>query len=152
MDRVGNTEVPDGEPIAEMAVAVWSKIYKTLIPTKQQVRRGEVMNYTADSHLMNPLTWAVHKADNQKIETNMVLVDAMGGQKVDTGRRKELMEYSLPGETLVLSPDGKFMLHNDFYDQKQYRHALFIHDDSAEVGEEKKPKERDRRGNRGGRR
>ncbi len=143
-DRVGDFEVPDGEPAVDMAVAVWSKIYKTLVPTKQLVRRGELLNYTADAHLLNPLTWAVHKADRQKIHTNMVLVDVMGGEAVDTGRRKELMDYSLPGETLVLNSEGEFVLHNDFDDQKEYRHSLFIHDDSAEVGEAKKPKDRDR--------
>ena len=152
VDRVGNFEIPDGEPAIEIAAAVWSGDYHTLIPTKQRVRRGDLLNYTADSHLLNPLTWAVHKAEAQEINTGMVLVDAMGGDQIDTGRRKELMEYSLPGEALVLNPEGEFVLHNDFDDQREYRHSLFIHDDSAEVGEVKKVKDRDRRIRGGGRR
>jgi hypothetical protein len=149
MDRVGSTEVPDGEPMIDMAVSVWSTVYKTLVPTKQQVRRGDLLSYVADSHLLNPLTWTIHEAEQQKIDTGMVMVDIVGGEEVDTGRTKELMPPSLPGEALVMSSDGQFEIHNDFEDQKMYRHSLFIHDDSAQVGEVKEPKRNPRE--RGGR-
>ena len=149
MDRVGSVEVPDGEPIAEMAVAIWSTDYKTLLPTKEEVRRGDLLNYFADSNLLNPLTWTVHKAEQQEINTGKVMVDIMGGGAVDTGRSRELMPPSLPGETLIMGPDGTFELHNDFDDQTMYRHSLFINDDSAEVGEVKEPKRKDRGRGRG---
>ena len=150
MDRVGSVEVPDGEPIAEMAVAIWSTAYKTLMPTKEEVRRGDLLNYVADSNLLNPLNWTVHRAEQQQINTGKVMVDIMGGNAVDTGRTRELMPPSLPGETLIMSPDGTFELHNDFDDQTAYRHSLLIHDDSAEVGEVKEPKRKDRGRGRGG--
>ena len=146
-DRVGAVEVPDGEPIVDMAVSIWSRTLKTLVPTKQQVRRGDLLSYVTDAHVLNPLKWTVHKVEQQEINTGVVLVDIMGGDEVDTGRTKELMTHSIPGETLVMTPDGKFEVHNDFDDQRMYRHSLFIHDDSAQVGELKEPKKK--RGRRG---
>ena len=126
-DRVGAVEVPDGEPIVDMAVSIWSRTLKTLVPTKQQVRRGDLLSYVTDAHVLNPRKWTVHKVEQQEIDTGIVLVDIMGGDEVDTGRTKELMTHSIPGETLVLTPDGKFEVHNDFDDQRMYRHSLFIH-------------------------
>jgi hypothetical protein len=60
------------------------------------------------------------------------------------------MEYRMPGEVLVLTNDGQFHVHNSFEDQADYRKSLFIHDETNEVGEEKKPKRdsRDRERNR----
>ena len=109
-----------------------------------------MLSYVADPHLLNPLTWTVHKAEQEEIDTGKVMVDIMGGNAVNTGRTKELIPPSLPGETLVMGSDGTFELHNDVDDQKMYRHSLFIHDDSAEVGEVKKPrKSRGRQGAEG---
>jgi len=157
------TQVPVGEPTAEVAAAVWwGRNLGTALPTKQTVSRGDALNFYTTSYFLHPITWRVHVAKNVDvedgeaqfmvpIETNNVVIDMMGGEELPLPRT-EKMRFSVASEMLVMDEFGEFSVKNDMEDSAQFRNLLFLEDDSQTVGRGKrrKKKSKDNGDSRGG--
>ena len=143
---------PAGESQTEIAASTWSAKYGTAIPTKQTVRRGELLNFHAPAHFVNPITWQVFLTRSQDfktaqgddkykvpIRTNKVVVDAMGGTELPLPRA-EKMRHNLASEILVMDSAGNFTISNDMVDRTTYRNLLLQPDEPQTLGTPKRPK------------
>ena len=139
--KINNESIPDGEPTLDIVASVRSKQYNAILPARRQVYRGDALDFSADIHVLNPVTWLVHVMRNAPVVTETVIVDMLGGDELDLPRQ-ELMRHHLPSEVLIMKADGTFEISNDMVDKTQFKQLLLLDDDSAEVGRKKRrPKE-----------
>jgi len=135
--RVGKTEIPVDEPKAEIVTSVEDSKYQgTHIAAKRMFSIGDLLNFTEPVTILHPVAQSIHFLEEAAIESNGVLIDVMGGERLDIARN-EPMEYDLPGETLIMDEDGNFIISNDIEDLKYARHALRLPDEKAEYGGKK---------------
>jgi hypothetical protein len=148
--RIDNTKVPRGESSVSMVAATLSRDLNTIVPAYREVRRGDLVNFIAKkAHVLNPVDQTVRIYEDAEIDTNAVVVDLQGGEKLDIKGAK--MEFFAPTEVLVMDAQGNFQLRNEMADYRGYRHAMFKDDESSEFGKKKeKPEKEDREGGRGG--
>ena len=137
--RVGETVIALTEPIARFVAGAWSEKYNTLLPSKRDVSRGDLLNFIAERiHMLNPRDYRVLRADNEPIQTNGVVVDIMGGMSLPY---TVPMRYQAPTDVLVLDASGNLRVQNSLDDYKGYRHALFLEDEKAEYGKPRPSRE-----------
>jgi hypothetical protein len=150
--RVNNSfYVPTGDSSAEIVASKWSKKYQTKYPAHRVVKSGDVLDFKPEKavHLLHPIEWTVHKLeDPPEMKTGAVVIDILGGEDLRITQSK--MDFNLPGEVLIMDADGNFRVQNDINDRLEFRHALFLDDELAEVGKKKKSKEDDNEGFGGG--
>ncbi len=143
--RINNSfSVPSGDTSADMVTSTWSKKYHTQIPAHREVRPGDVLNFKPKEavHLLHPIDWTVRKLeDPPELITDAVVIDILGGEDLKISQSK--MDFNMPGEVLIMDAEGNFRVQNDVKDRLDYRHALFLDDELAEVGKKKKKKEDD---------
>ena len=60
------------------------------------------------------------------------------------------MDFHLPGEVLVMDANGNFHIRNDSQDKLAYHRALFLEDESAEVGKKRVDKDKENGFSEGG--
>ena len=135
----GRDFVLGGDPAAEIVASQWNTTFDTKIPVHRFVQRGEVLNFTPDKpvHVLHPVDMTVRVLEEQpEIKTNAVVVDMIGGEKLPVYRA--MMDFHMPGEILILDAQGKFRVQNDIADRKEYHMALFLDDESSEVGRARK--------------
>ncbi len=143
--KINNESIPDGEPTLDIVASVRSKKYNAILPARRQVYRADALDFSADIHVLNPVTWLVRVMRNAPVVTETVIVDMLGGDELDLPRQ-ELMRHHLPSEVLIMNADGTFDISNDIVDKTQFKQLLLLDDDSAEVGKKKRrPKEDDER-------
>ena len=148
--RIDNVKVPRAESSVSMVAATMSRDLNTMVPAWREVRRGDLVNFIAKkAHVLNPVDQTVRVYEDAEIDTNAVVVDLQGGEKLDIKGAK--MEFFAPTEVLVMDAQGNFQLRNEMADYRGYRHAMFKDDESSEFGKKKeKPEKEDREGGRGG--
>jgi hypothetical protein len=148
--KIGSKELADGEPVADLVVAPWDKFFRAMFPGRKKSYRGESLDFAANIHVLNPISWVVHRMENAPIFSQTVLVDMMGGDELALPR-DELMRHRTAAEVLVMQPDGSLKVTNDLATRTKFKQALFQPDDSNEVGElrEKKPEPESNQGDRG---
>jgi hypothetical protein len=147
--RIDNVKVPRAESFVPMVAATMSRDLNTMVPALREVRRGDLVNFTAKkSHVLNPVDQTVRVYENAEIDTNAVVVDFLGGEKLDIKGAK--LEFFAPTEALVMDAQGNFQLRSDMADYRELRHAMFWDDESREVGRKRERPEREDRNNRGG--
>lgn len=135
--RVGSTEIPVDEPKAEIVTSVEDPAYQgTRIAAKRMFSIGDLLNFAEPVTILHPVAQSIHFIEEADIRSNGVLIDVMGGQRLDIARN-EPMQYELPGETLIMNEDGDFVISNDIEDLKEARHALRLPDEKAEYGGKK---------------
>jgi len=142
--RVANVELPEGEPTAEVVPVVWSPKYGTELSVRKQALRADSLDYNANIHILNSVTWDVHVFDNAPIISKTVVVDMMGGEEL-TLPKEELMRHNLPAEILVMNEDGSFHVSNDMNDKGRLKRTLFLPDDTASVGGDRALRDRQKR-------
>ncbi len=131
--RIGETVIALSEPVARFVAGIWSEKYNTLLPSKREVSRGDLLNFVAERvHLLNPRDYRVLRADNERINTNGVVVDIMGG--LELPYRNLPIRFQAPTDVLILDASGNLRVQNSLEDYKGYRHALFMEDEKAEYG------------------
>jgi hypothetical protein len=143
--RVGGVKVPRFEPTAAVVAAEFSRDLNTLVPAlRPEARRGEVLNFSVSkAHVLNPKDGSVRVYPDAEVNTNAVVVDLQGGEKLDIRGAK--VDFFAPSELLVMDAQGNFHLQNELADYRGYRHALFRDDESSEFGKKKekeKPEEK----------
>ena len=143
--RVNNSfYIPTGDPSAEVVTVIWDDKYHTQIPAHRVVKTGDVLNFKPEKavHLLHPIDWSVRKLENpDELKTDAVVIDILGGEALRITQSK--MDFNLPGEILIMDAAGNFRVQNDVQDRLDYRHALFLDDELAEVGKKKKKKDED---------
>jgi hypothetical protein len=145
--RVGSFELLDGEPLIDLVVAPWDRALRAMLPGRKKAYRGEALDFVASAHVLNPLSWLVHKLDNAPIFSQTVMVDLMGGSELALPK-DDVMRYHTAAEMLIMEPDGSLKVTNDLADRTKYKQALLLPDDPKEFGtpREKKQEEDDNRG------
>jgi hypothetical protein len=144
-------ELPVGEVEVEVAASAWwDKNLGTALPTKQNVHRGDALDFIAESYFLHPATLEVKVAKNAPdaegpnqykvpITTGMVVVDAISGAELELPRT-EKMRHQTASEILIMDDNGNFRVKNDMYDRTQFRNMLHLADESQTVGKGKKRK------------
>ena len=144
-------ELPVGEPNVEVAASAWWEQDKgTALPTKQNVHRGDALDFITESYFLHPATLEVKVAKNDPdaegpnqykvpITTGMVVVDAISGEELELPRT-EKMRHQTASEILIMDDDGNFRVKNDMNDRTQFRNMLHLADESQTVGKPKKRK------------
>lgn len=135
--RVGQVEIPVEEPKAEVVTVVEDPNFQgTHIAAKRLFAIGDQLNFSEPVTVMHPVAQSIHFVEEANIESNGVLIDVMGGERLDISRT-EPMQYNLPGETLIMDEQGRFVISNDIDDLTEARHALRLPDETAEFGGKK---------------
>jgi uncharacterized membrane protein YgcG len=148
--KINNEPLPDGEPVMEVVASVWSKQYNTALPARKEVFRGDALDFSANIHVLNPITWSVHVLENAPVLTESVVVDMLGGEELELPRQ-ELMRHHLPSEVLIMKADGSFEVANDMDQKTRFKQLLLLGDESTEIGKpRRKPKDQDSGRGRGG--
>lgn len=148
--RVDGVKVPRMEPTVAVVAAEWSRDLNTLVPAlRPETRRGELLNFTAPkAHVLNPRDSSVRVFPEAEIDTNAVVVDVQGGEKLDIRGAK--LDVFAPSELLVMDAQGNFQLRNELVDYRGFRHALFREDESREFGKKKEKEKPEDKNNNGG--
>lgn len=135
--RVGQIEIPVEEPKAEVVTVVEDPAFQgTHVAAKRLFAIGDQLNFSEPVTVMHPVAQSIHFVEEADIESNGVLIDVMGGERLDIARN-EPMQYELPGETLIMDEKGQFVISNDIEDRADARHALRLPDETAEFGGKK---------------
>jgi hypothetical protein len=135
--RVGQVEIPVEEPKAEVVTVVEDAAFQgTHIAAKRVFSVGDQLNFSEPVTVMHPVAQSIHFVEEANIESNGVLIDVMGGERLDISRN-DPMQYELPGETLIMNQSGQFVISNDIEDLADARHALRLPDETAEFGGKK---------------
>lgn len=135
--RVGTTEIPVGEPKAEIVTSVEDSQYPgTRIAAKRLFSIGDLLNFSEPVTILHPVAQSIHFIEEANLRSDGVLIDVMGGERLDVPRN-EPIQYDLPGETLIMDRNGEFIISNDIEDLMDARHALRLPDEKAEYGGKK---------------
>lgn len=135
--RVGQVEIPVEEPKAEVVTVVEDPNFQgTHVAAKKLFAVGDQLNFSEPVTVMHPVAQSIHFVEEANIESNGVLIDVMGGERLDLSRT-DPMQYDLPGETLIMDENGRFVISNDIEDLTEARHALRLPDETAEFGGKK---------------
>ena len=138
--QIGDVAVPIDEPKVAIVTEVEDAEFNGLeISAKKEFYTGDVINFAEPITIMHPLAKSVHFMANADFSTNATLVDVMGGGRLDVPRNDPI-QYDLPGEALVMTPDGEFRISNDIDDRTKARAALRLPDEKAEYGRKKRKK------------
>ncbi len=138
--KVGSSEIPIEEPKVNVVVELENPELSGIeMAAKEKFSVGDLMNFSEPITIMHPVAQSVHFLEDANFETEATLVDVMGGEQLDLPKG-EPMQYSLPGESLVMGPDGKFRVTNDIEQRALARHALRTPDEKSEYGKRKKKK------------
>ena len=135
--RVGSTEIPIEEPKAEIVTSVEDSQYQgTHIAAMRSFAIGDLLNFSEPVTILHPVAQSIHFIEEAELRSDGVLIDVMGGNRLDIGRNAPI-QYNLPGETLIMDSEGTFIISNDMEDLKEARHALRLPDEKAEYGGKK---------------
>ena len=138
--EMGGVDVPIDEPAVALVTEVEGADFNGIeLAAKKEFHTGDMINFAEPITIMHPLARSVHFMANADFNTNATLVDVMGGKRLDVPRNDPI-QYDLPGESLVMTPDGEFRISNDIDDRTFARAALRLPDEKAEYGRKKRKK------------
>jgi hypothetical protein len=125
-------EVQMTETSVNLVSAVWDASRATEVPIEKTVYRGSYLNFTEDADVLNPLTLQLRTIKEYEFETDAVVVDLRGGEKLLVDEAEERNEddvvYNTPGEVLVMDGNGNLLVCNEIDDAEQYRRLTFQDD------------------------
>ncbi len=137
---IGDTEVPIEEPKVAMIAEIENPDLgkgRFDMAGKKEFSIGDLMNFAEPVTILHPVAMSVHFLEKGDFKTESTLIDVMGGDRLGLPRN-DPTQYSLPGESLVMRPDGQFIVTNDIEQRTEARHALRLPDEKAEYGKRKK--------------
>jgi hypothetical protein len=138
--KVGDDEIPIEEPKANVVTELENPELSGMeMAGKKEFSIGDLMNFSEPITIMHPVAQSVHFLEEANFETGATMVDVMGGERLNLPKG-EPIQYSLPGESLVMGTDGQFRITNDIEQRIFARHALRTPDEKAEFGKRKKRK------------
>ncbi len=153
--KINDQYLETGEPVANIAAAAWNPDFGVRVPANREARRADVLNFSALAHILHPIDWTVRKLPDADIETDTMVVDMLGGNEVrELSNSRSPIKYFIPGEVLLMGPNGELTVRNNSDDKENFNLALFLDDEVAEIGKKKsnddEDKSRDRDRGRGG--
>lgn len=132
--RIGDVEIPVEEPTAEIVTSMEAPdLNGATLAAKRRFATGEVINFEEPITVMHPVAMSVHFLNDAKFKTDGTVVDIMGGKRLDLPRNLPV-QYSLPGETLLMKSDGSFHISNEIEEKAEARHSLRLPDEKAQFG------------------
>lgn len=135
--RVGEIEIPVEESKAEIVTKIEDTQFQgTHLAAMRLFSVGDLMNFTEPVTIMHPVSQSIHFVEEAEVQSDGVLIDVMGGDRLEIARNAPI-QYDLPGETLIMNSDGKFIISNDIEDRQDARHALRLPDEKSEFGGKK---------------
>ena len=138
--RVGNSEIPIEEAKVSMVTELENSDLSGIeMAGKKEFSVGDLMNFSEPITIMHPVSQSVHFLEEANFETGATVVDVMGGERLNLPKG-EPVQYSLPGESLVMDSNGQFRVNNDIEQRTSARHALRTPDEKSEYGKKKKKK------------
>ena len=138
--KVAGGEIPIEEPKVNVVTELENPDLKGMeMAAKKEFSVGDLMDFSEPVTIMHPVAQSVHFLEEANFETGATLVDVMGGERLDL-QKGEPIQYSLPGESLVMGADGKFRVTNDIDQRTSARFALRAPDEKVEFGKRKKKK------------
>ncbi len=123
------------DPEAEVLVSDWSDEFGTLVSMYRNVRRGDWLStrLSGFTKVLHIIDQSVRKLTDYEFRSNKFVVDIMGGQAINY--RASPVDYSTPGEILVMDDDGNVFIHNSFAEKREFRNRLLMEDESAEYNQ-----------------
>jgi len=138
--KVGDREIPIEEAKVNMVTELENGDLSGMeMAGMKGFSTGDLMNFSEPITIMHPVAQSVHFLEEAVFDTGATLVDVMGGERLNLPKG-EPIQYSLPGESLVMGADGQFKVNNDIEQRSSARHALRTPDEKAEYGKRKKRK------------
>ena len=138
--KVGKSEIPIEEAKVNIVTELENPDLSGMeMAGKKGFSTGDLMNFSEPITIMHPVSQSVHFLEEATFETGATVVDVMGGERLDLPKG-EPIQYSLPGESLVMGADGQFRVTNDIEQRAHARHALRTPDEKSEYGKRKKRK------------
>jgi hypothetical protein len=104
------------EQMVEVLVRNWLPKQADVALHVKNVMRGEVVNFSDEAVIMDPITGMPTKEPKVDFRTNSVLVDIAGGERLDTGTSKP----TAPVEILVMGPDGDLTVGSQITDADEF--------------------------------
>ena len=99
----------------------YEKEHKNDIPSgATKLWRGSVANFSkSGAELVDPKLMMLRKKQkSHKFQSDMLVVDIMGGQELPKGERKEKLK--VPGEVLVLNSAGQLEVHTEIDESREF--------------------------------
>jgi hypothetical protein len=158
--NIGETKLPKGEPKVNLVATYSSTELGTTVPAPKIASRADLLNFTLPKiNLLHPNTFEVLNLRNGKVQSNLMVVDMLGGEEIRLNEIREVKsfnenpnppegfdplfsKYTETSEVLVMDAAGKFRVKNSAEDYSKYRSTLFLPDETSELG--KKPAEKDK--------
>ncbi len=119
-DKTIYYENPAAEPEANMIVVAYDPTENGDIPGEQKLKRGAVANFkeSKDVWMVDPLKGLLKKKDGYTFKSDMLVVDIMGGQKIESAKKGDKLQE--PGEVLIMTPTGELIVRNEIEDSQEY--------------------------------
>jgi len=147
--RVRGGEFSFSEPSFRIVANSFQEKLQAFVPAQTETLRGSLLNFNDVAFVLDPLTWAIKEVfdgedsrgvkQGQRFETNAVVLDIMGGQKIGRGDD----EFETPGECLIMDRNFRILLHNEVQDTTAWRHANFFSPENQQFLDEANKKKDD---------
>ena len=135
------------DPIARVLASEWSTRLGTLVSTFRQVRRGDWLNFEIEKpvNVLQIVERKMKKLEEYSFQTDQMVVDLMGGDKIEVGRVSPV-EYKTPGEMLLIDDEGNVLVRNEFDQKRQFLLRSQGFDESSEYNANKRKSKAKKRG------
>ena len=140
------TKSPRREPvtiadqIGQVLISEWSSKFGTLISKFRQVRKGDWLNFEIDAptNVLHIVDNQMKKLEEYEFQTDQLVVDLMGGEKIDVGARISPVDYKMPGEILLMDEAGNVVIHNSFDEKGSYLLRSQMLDETSEYNQNRR--------------
>jgi hypothetical protein len=117
---------------SELVAMQWdTKLAAPLIVTVN-VKPGGVLAKKATANAIDPLTLRIVKSEERMVDTNTVIIDAIGGDTIEIENDDELTK---PGYVLLFDAEGNLKVRSDIEDIDLYRAYSFADEREAGSGD-----------------
>lgn len=114
--QVGSAYLTLNEPTAKTIVVDLDDRYAAEVFAEEEVQRGSVLNFTKDAEALHPLKLEFVDLKEHPFETDALVVDIRGGEKLPGGDVKNPI-YA-PGEIALIDHSGRLVVQSEASDLK----------------------------------
>jgi hypothetical protein len=109
-------------PSGKLVVTQWDPTYKVPVPIVMDVVRGTILAKEGEAEVPDPVGMLVKKLPDADINTQAVVLDLDGGQKLEISQDETQTE---PSVMLLFSPDGGLQISEEVSSQLKYQFYSF---------------------------
>ncbi len=114
--QVGTAYLTLNEPLAKTIVVDLDDRYAAEVFAEEEVQRGSVLNFTKDAEALHPLKLEFVDLKDHTFETDALVVDIKGGEKLPGGDVKN--PIFAPGEIALIDHSGRLVVQSEASDLK----------------------------------